>query len=145
MLGRYDRADEEKPMYRLDRGTLTIDGYQVLKIFGTDSGKRWFVTLCEEVQEVTSSESSPGEEIRVPHQQYFVVIRDSDEESWEFWMDEEFEPDIRSGEVRNTSRTNSIFLMSPRLIRSTRKGPTPLRLSRVLLLRQLPESPTTNP
>lgn len=99
-LRRYDRADEEKPMYRLDRGTLTIDGYPVLKIFGTDSGKRWFVTLCEEVQEVTSSVSSAGEEIRVPHQQYFGVIRDSDEESWEFWMDEEIEPGIRSGEVR---------------------------------------------
>jgi len=100
MLGRYDRADEEKPMYRLDRGTLTIDGYPVLKIFGTDSGKRWFVTWCEEVQDVSSSESSPGEETRVHHQLYFGVIRDSNEESWEFWMDEEIEPSILSGEVR---------------------------------------------
>jgi tetratricopeptide (TPR) repeat protein len=100
MLGRYDRADEEKPIYRLDRGTLTIDRYPVLKIFGTDSGKRWFVTWCEEVQDVSSSESSPGEEIRVYHQQFFGVIRDSDQESWEFWMDEEIKPGIRSGEVR---------------------------------------------
>lgn len=100
MFGRNDRADEEKPMYRLDRGTLTIDGYPVLKIFGTNFGKQWFATWCEEIQDVSSSEDSPGEEIRVLHQQYFGVIRDGDEELWEFWMDEEIEPGIRSGEIR---------------------------------------------
>lgn len=98
MFGRYDKADEERPMYRLDRGTLTVDGYPVLTVFGTDSGRRWFVTWREDIHSVSPSESSPGEEDI--YQQYFGVIRDGNEESWEFWMNEEIDPRIRSGEVR---------------------------------------------
>ncbi|OPY45590.1 MAG: photosystem I assembly protein Ycf3 [Methanoregulaceae archaeon PtaU1.Bin222] len=100
MCGREDQADEKKPVFRLDDGTLTVDGYPILKIFGSESGKRWFATFIDEVTCVSHPE--PGLDTDDPSTflQYFGVIQDGDTESWEFWMDEELEPLFKSGEVR---------------------------------------------
>ncbi len=100
MLGRDDRAYEERPMYRLDRGNLTVDGYPVLKSFGSNSGKRWFVTLCEEIRTVPNPGSDSEDEVYGSNLSYFGVIRDGDSEFWDFWLDEDIDPHIESGEVR---------------------------------------------
>jgi len=101
MYGREDQAEEDKPEFRLNDGMLTVDGYPILKIFGSESGTRWFTTFIEEV--ACGSEPEPGSNTDDPSTflQYFGVIQDNDTESWEFWMDEDLEPLFKRGEIRS--------------------------------------------
>lgn len=100
ILDRVVVAEEEKPIFRLYRGNLTADGCPVLKVFGTDSGKRWFVTLREDLRDVTPPESDPDVEDGGSITQYFGIIREGDREIWDFWMDEEIGPLLQNGEAK---------------------------------------------
>lgn len=100
MCGREDQAEEDKPEFRLNDGMLTVDGYPVLKIFGSESGTRWFVTCIDEVGCVSEPGPGPDTDDRSTFLHYFGVIQDGDTESWEFWMDEDLEPLFTRGEIR---------------------------------------------
>lgn len=100
MCGREDRADEKTPAFRLDDGTLTVDGYPILKIFGTESGKRWFATFIDEAHCISPTDAGPDGENRDTFLQYFGVIRDGENDSWEFWMAEDIAPLFESGKIR---------------------------------------------
>jgi hypothetical protein len=100
ILSRTVVAEESGPLYRLENGNLTADGCPVLKIFGTESGTRWFVTLAENLRDVSDQGPGPDENGEEGVTQYFGVIREGDKETWDFWMDEDIDPLLRSGEAR---------------------------------------------
>jgi len=100
MCGREDQAEDDEPEFRLNDGMLTVDGYPVLKIFGSESGTRWFATFIEKVTCVSEPEPGPNTDDPSTFLQYFGVIQDDDTESWEFWMDEDLEPLFKRGEIR---------------------------------------------